>query len=89
MEDRFRGYLDAILEKTGVIVDELQVDGEVDDEALTQKIRPAFTGCPYDMVLLASSRTIELTLTAFDDELFADCTGQNVVGHIRRKPFSI
>ena len=67
-------------------MDELQVDGEVDDEALTQKIRPAFTGCPYDMVLLASSRTIELTLTAFDDELFADCTGQTLLGTFDGSP---
>ena len=67
-------------------MDELQVDGAVDDEALTQKIRPALTGCPYDMVLLASSRTIELTLTAFDDELFADCTGQTLLGTFDESP---
>ena len=85
LEDRLKGYSDVILEKTGVVVEELVVDGALDDEALTQNIRPAFTGCPYDMVLLASSRTMELTLTAFDG-LFADCTGQTLLGSFDESP---
>jgi hypothetical protein len=48
-------------------LEEIVIDGTLDDSVLVDILRrPQFVGCQWDIVLLASARTMKLTLEAFD-----------------------
>jgi ABC-type sugar transport system substrate-binding protein len=79
ISDRYQGFATTIQAATGILVDEVVVDGQLDDTILTEHVRPLFTGCPYSVVQVANARVLELALAAFDGFL-ADCTGKSVLG---------
>ena len=72
IEHRYWGFYDT--NATGVETKLLYIDGFWDEQVVVEKIRPAFTDCPYDIVQMVSARTIDLPISAISDGLFANCT---------------
>ena len=81
IQDRLDGFRTTIESQTDgtVQVEELIINGKLDDTVLVENIRPIFTGCPYSVIQLATARVIDLAIDAFDG-LFADCTGKSYIG---------